>query len=307
MKRILFSTLVMALMLFFTTPRSGAGASSSASLSLSVTGSSANFSSYATAAITATAVDNGAPVAINPGDVTWMVVSSNITAAWWGNRSTGAMNGLAWGAPLSLKAVEAERTSVSGPAPTGDTARLTDIVGSRVVRVRASMNIGGTVHSQTIDVSFGKGPLSVFRNKPLGPMSWVKAGNACGAVDDPDALGPQDSTKSKGIPEGIPTHLGNLALKGSGYQNSTKLPTIDQLRNVAASNGSVGRGAAFAAGWPDDANGKGWFLYWTRGTDGFGRAMFMYLPSGGGPGGWLPVTTEDLVAVCVGRDPEDVF
>ena len=227
----------------------------------------------ATATITATATDaSGNNVTINNGDITWTVESSSITAAWWGNRSAGNMNGLTWGATaLSLNAAQGALTTVSGTAPTGASALLTDIVGSRTVVLKAAMTINGTPTEKTINVSFGAGPLSVFKSKPEGSMNWANAGNTCGIAGDPNT---------------------------PGYQASTKLPTQAQLQNIAGSGSGGKQGAAHAAGWPDDGNGSGWFYYWTGEAVGDGHyAWLVHLNDG--LDDWHSVTYAVPVAVCL--------
>lgn len=237
--RFLVFPLIFSLAL--TLPALAGGDSSPISLSISVFHNRTAFAHsdfFATAIITATATHNGVPMPINNGDIAWTVESSSITAPWWGNRSSGAMNGLAWGTvPLSLSAAQGEQASVRGTAPNSDSVALTDIIGLRTVVVKAAMTIKGAAYSQTATVTFGPGPLSVFAGKPQGNMNWAKAATACG---------------------GIP---GNP--KAARYQASTKLPTVRQLRNVAGSGNGGQYGAAHAAGWPEDSYGNSSFYYWT--------------------------------------------
>ena len=268
----------------------GAGATSNGlNLSASYNRSSFVDSGFsATATITATAQDSsGTAVAINPGDVTWTVVSSSITAAWWGNRSVGAMNGLCWGSTaISLAGYypypgDPQRMDMSGDIANGGggestkpdsaTAQLTDIVGSRSVTVKAVMTIGGQQKEGTAQVTFGPGPLSVFKGKPIGSMDWENAGSKCGSKGD---------------------------LNIPGYQPATKLPTIAQLQNVSGTNAGGRQGAAHAAGWPDDTYGNGWFVYWTGEAygDGIG-ARYVFLDDGGAA--WTYATGTDPVAVCL--------
>lgn len=225
--------------------------------------------------IAAALTKNGVAEAL-PGNLTWTVESSSISAAWWGNRLSGATNGLSWGqSAISLNGTDTQRTDMSGnggTAPTGATAYLTDIVGSRTVTVKASIVIDGTTVSQTAPVSFGAGPLSVFGTAPTASdrMNWADAGDHCGSA-------------------------GNL--NSAGYQASTKLPTQTQLQNVAGSGSGGKQGAAHAAGWPDDGYGFGWFNYWTGEADGGGGARVVLLYDGGF--GWAGATGDNPVAVCL--------
>jgi hypothetical protein len=231
-----------------------------------ITGNGGQF--WSTASITATATVNGSTVTINNGEVTWTVEDSSITAAWWGNRSPGAMNGLAWGqSAISLDGTQAERTDMSddgGTAPDGDTAYLTDIVGSRTVTVKASMVIDGETRSETATVSFGAGPLSVFGAAPTesDKMNWADAGSKCG----------------------VSGNLGTI-----GYQPSTKLPRQEQLQNVAGPWDSGQQGAAHAAGWPDT-------YYWTGAFSGSGA---WYVELYDGFCDWEYVDNDSFVAVCL--------
>jgi hypothetical protein len=251
-------TILTILCLALPLPALTNGDSSSGSLALSVSCNRASFvdSGFsATATITATATRNGSAVTIDPGDITWTVESSSITAPWWGNRSSEAMNGLTWGTtPLSLNTVQAEEASVSGTAPSGNSATLTDIVGLRTVVVKAAMTINSTAYRQTATVSFGPGPLSVFADKPKGSMNWADAATACGGTP--------------GNPSSV------------GYQASTKLPLVTLLQNVAGSGKGGQYGAAHAAGWPDDGTNDVWFCYWTGEADGGNDARVVCLDYG---------------------------
>ncbi|MDR2502837.1 MAG: inverse autotransporter beta domain-containing protein [Deltaproteobacteria bacterium] len=187
----------------------------------------------ATATLTATATLNSVPVAINPGDVTWTVLSSNVSGLSLWNRSPAAMNGLNWGGtPVNVTAAEPQRLDMSGnggTAPTGAVAELTDIVGSRTVTVQASMNIGGTTYTEQRVLNFGPGPLAGMPGvyiAPGGYINWQDAATACGGV-------------------------GNTAV--AGYQPATKLLSKEQLMSLvpdtgwAGGVGIVGHGLAYVA------------------------------------------------------------
>jgi hypothetical protein len=230
-----------------------------------------------TASITATATANGSTVTINPGEVTWTVENSSITAAWWGNRSTGATNGLAWGqSAIWLNGTEAERTDMSGNggvAPDGDTAYLTDIVGSRTVTVKASMVIDGKTVSETATVSFGDGPLSVFGAAPTASdrLTWAAASSKCGTVGNPNIV---------------------------DYQPSTNLPRQEHLRAVAGP-GEGGQGAAHAAGWPEDGHlpPDYQFRYWSG--EPMMSNMIYFIRLDNGDWDYAFVSEADSVAVCL--------
>ncbi|MCL1940005.1 MAG: hypothetical protein FWG04_05025 [Desulfovibrionaceae bacterium] len=235
-----------------------------------------DFGFYAKATITATARERGKPVTISPGDITWTVENSSITAPWWSNRNPGAMNGLRWGdSPISLTGSEAERMDMSGngaAAPKGVVAYLTDIVGSRTVTVKAAMTIAGERRETAVRVTFGPGPLSVFAGAPKGAYSWADAARACG-----------------GTP-GIP--------KQQKYQPATKLPTSEQLQHVAGPGEGGKQGAAHAAGWPEDRFGIGRFIYWTgvsHGSDDRAKAVAL----NDGDYRWTDVIVNVPLAVCL--------
>jgi hypothetical protein len=185
--------------------------------------------------------------------VTWRVIkaqnNSKATMTGWENRKTG----LTWGKEpepnLTYEQLAEERiasathnTSITNSFGQA-VMQLTDIVGERMVTVEAKATIGGKEYAVTQSVSFGKGPLSVFRDKPLEKAddtnSWTKAAGKCGSVNDTSV----------------------------GYHSETKLPTKAQLQAVSVS-GNGGQGAAAAVGWRND-NGNNSspstdrFRYWT--------------------------------------------
>lgn len=199
---------------------------------LTDSGGGGSFDSSQTITLTAELTDaNGTKITLNDGDVTWSVISSNVTSEAW-MRSAGAYNGLTWGqTPLSLTAAEKDTKTPAGDVPTGAEAYLTDIVGERTVTVTATVEYNGQSYTaEEKRVTFGDGPLSMFE-KPLSYMTWKEAAQECGSL-------PSDSS--------------------SGYHDETNLPRTEELRAVS---GGSGYGAAFAAGWPSDGNG--WFCYWT--------------------------------------------
>ena len=196
---------------------------------------------------------NGTKITLNDGDVTWTVESSTISPelkAW--NRSDRTLyNGLTWGTTAqSATPNEGEKTEKpDGTAPRGPEASLTDIVGQRTVEVKATVKYGEQTYTQTTTVSFGEGPLSVFQ-KPLSNMTWTEAARTCGG-----------SLPSDPSP---------------GYHSETNLPSKEELQAVSGG----GYGAAFAAKWPDDRSGFGWFDYWTGELIDSVSAQIVYLDDG---------------------------
>lgn len=86
-------------------------------------------------------------------------------------------------------------------------------MGERTVTVRAEININGYsfFSPQTKDVSSGKEPLSVSAGAPKGSMNWKDAVSACGGTGE---------------------------LSTDGYQRSTNLPSMEQLKTVAGGTGN---------------------------------------------------------------------
>ena len=97
-------------------------------------------------------------------------------------------------------------------------------MGERDVIVQTSVTLKktGETHTATARVVFGKGPLSVFAGAPLKVgTAWKEAVSRCGGKDNPDV---------------------------ETYQPGTRLPSREQLQAVSG----AGKGAAFAAGWPQN-------------------------------------------------------
>lgn len=237
-----------------------------ATFDLTTSGDTAFDKNKQTITLTAELTDaNGTKITLNDGDVTWSVISSKVTSKAW-MRSAGAYNGLTWGtAARASSPGEGVLISPQGTAPRGPEASLTDIVGQRTVEVKATVKYGEQTYTQTTTVSFGEGPLSVFAT-PLRNMTWTEAAQACGSL-------PSDSS--------------------SGYHDETKLPRREELQAVS---GGSGYGAAFAAKWPDDRDGSGWFCYWAGELVGSVGAKVVYLRNGGAGGG---IQVDDFpVAVC---------
>jgi hypothetical protein len=219
------------------------------------------------------------------GPVTWSV--ENVVgpvAVWWG-QPAGAKNGLSWGTTPDSSGYMPPSASwpdaVLGVWPAGPVAQLTDVVGSRTVKVKAETTIDGVLYSRTIDVTFGDGPLSVFTSFPVTTgLAWATLGGTvneaadfvlptntfpaaahCGGTVNNTAVTITGSPGSQTIT--YPTSPGSgwttQTLYGELYGVSTtsKLPNFDQIAvvsNRGISNFSLGKGAAQAAGWPMATN-----------------------------------------------------
>ena len=225
---------------------------------------------YQTITLTATLTIDGQEVQLGDGDVTWSVASSTVSCAAW-RRGASACNGLTWGQkPLSLTFDAAAENDMAAPAdnaPDGKTAYLTDIVGERTVKVRATVTYNGQPYTAETTVTFGKGPLAVFAT-PLRNMTWTDAVVACGGSYESDNY---------------------------EYQPATNLPSKEELLAVSAPSasnpGANARGAAFAAKWPNDGSGRDMVMYWTG-------KLAEKVDLGLGDDDVLDLFNEDPVAVC---------
>jgi hypothetical protein len=261
-----------------------------------------NFTSgklYATASLTARVVDpDGNP--INGATVTWSVLSarnnSPAVMSGWESKKTG----LTWGdAPesgkddytyvyerLQKERIDCATNDTSATDSSGvTTILLTDIVGERIVTVQAKVTIGGTDHTATQAISFGKGPLSVFL-APVGAFSpsltWEEAYNACNGAN---AYATRSVAPSAWKILGT-TYPANYVGGSTPGTDDGKMPTRAEYHAVSAidtypwgyTNPNVNaQGAAFAAGWP-----LVWPLsvYWTGEAYGAVYAYGVYLLDG---------------------------
>jgi hypothetical protein len=258
-----------------------------------------------TATVTATGYDDGSGVSQSlpvGATVLWSVKSvGNPSAAWW-LRGAAAKNGLTWGDKADGTGDWAS-DAVVGTPPTGVTAQLTDVVGSRSVTLEASVCLGGNGGESTgpacaanggawyageTTVSFGAGPLSVFTTNPNDGRgkAWATlygtsvsqggdftstgntfpaAGIAHGSVRN-DTVSTSGSLPSMKVTFGAGWTAGEI--KDGYYSTTANLPKVSQLLAVAKYNGLYNtgvprKGAAFAAGWPDSAFKEGYYGHWS--------------------------------------------
>jgi hypothetical protein len=212
--------------------------------------------------------------------VVWTVEDVvNPSAPWW-LRGPAAKNGLSWG-PTANGASMWSADAVEGTPPSGDTAQLTDIVGQRTVLVKVETELDGTPFSATANVTFGRGPLSVFSTAPSSGTAqfMTNTGIALGnwAVTSPSnsfpaaaACGGSVDNASVTITVIFPTVTVNYA-PGSGwetiylqpfnvnslYSTTSRLPSYPEIvavgRNVSTFYPTISKkGAAVAAGWADE-------------------------------------------------------
>jgi hypothetical protein len=223
---------------------------------------------------------------IKPDRVLWTILCVQNKASAW-NRESGALNGLAWRDSEVEGATDWQTTPViGGPSivtPTGS-VKLTDVVGERIVTLKAETTIKGVLFTETIDVSFGKGPLSVFAKPPSTEgLPWATA-NGIAIKDSNNDFTANSTTFPAATFCGGTVHVGSsdIIIGGSGPQSYTvdfsggiisghwrygdkypdsyysitsKLPTIGQLVAVSVFHkrnySNVKRkSAAIAAGWP---------------------------------------------------------
>ena len=242
-----------------------------ATFGLTTSGDTAFDKKKQTITLTAELTDaNGTKITLNDGDVKWSVISSKVTSKAWNRSDRTLYNGLTWGTAATASSPgEGDLTRPQGTAPRGPEAYLTDIVGEREVTVKASVEYNGQTYEAAETVTFGDGPLSVFAGPPsTRGNTWAEAAQKCGSL-------PSDSSP--------------------GYHDETNLPRREELQAVSGP-GYGGYGAAFAAKWPDDYNGFGWFYYWTGERYGFGSRGIVSLADGH-VGGYDP-TYFVPVAVC---------
>jgi hypothetical protein len=228
-------------------------------------------------------VDGQAP----PGDVIWTVERVvNSSEPWW-NRGPNERHGLAWGEGSNFS--NWTNDEVRGTAPTENVAKLTDVVGLRTVTLKATTNIGGISHSETVDVSFGPGPLSIFAGPPVFGKIWadkyktaLDPGNDFSSISNNfEAANYCGGSVNNQPPDLIITYPGEnvtfstndgsgWAAAGNSYYSAlnSKLPSFDQLRRIADfSSAARGRGAARAAGWSLSQ-------YWTSDISYYGSVFF---------------------------------
>ena len=206
--------------------------------------------------------------------VTWSVLDSLVKLpldkdpahpVW--RRAPNALNGLMWGRELPPELLRRSELNKGGREfdqnarrPTGDTAYLMDIVGSRVVTVQARTRYLGEQLTATTRITFGNGPLSVFTKGPSGFLPWAKTNPLQTATLFPAAeycKGSIPRDKFTGKPNEAWTDTGHT-LKGGifMYAEGSNLPTVRQLQAVSSAGEGGFAGAGQAAGWPDGG-------YWT--------------------------------------------
>jgi hypothetical protein len=262
------------------------------------------------------------------------------SAPWW-KRSATAKNGLTWGdsadgtrdwaadavveTPVTTAAVKI--TDVVGSRSVTLEAAVCIGGNNNETTESACTGNSGTWYTGEQEVTFGAGPLSVFATDPTlgkGNKAWAilygTSGNGNGDFTSSSNTFPaavaaggnvrHDSVSTSGTSPGMTAifqtpdwETGEIF--GGHYSTTAKLPKVSQLLAVArysSYESSVPRkGAAFAAGWPDDGYDSGWYVYWSGevffNDVGYFGAWFVYLD--GGTVGWDDVAYGYPVAVGV--------
>lgn len=123
----------------------------------------------ATASATATLALGG--TGVNNAEVTWELVSSETTTTndylvvVPGRKAANTYYGMSWGSTVSgtpenqLSGNTSSTTSAVGQA----SVQLTDVMGERKVRLKASVTHNSVLYTDEKDITFGQGPLSLFR------------------------------------------------------------------------------------------------------------------------------------------------
>jgi hypothetical protein len=200
------------------------------------------------------------------GTVSWTVLSSNITAAFW-KRPSGGFYGLTWG-PTADGDTAWTSNAIRGAAPTGPVAQLTDVVGNRTVVVQASTVVAGVTYTRNLTVTFGSGPLADFTGSLTPNKKWADATDTSYFVTWP----PQDNgapivcggsgwNDHSQVSGSLPPLFGygwtsfSIGPETFWFTASSKLPTPEQLiyvsrHDASSNNASIpSKGAASAAGW----------------------------------------------------------
>ena len=256
------------------------GCSEPGTLTLTVSGDYAeNFTAggWATARLTASAVDAEGKSLPIKGNITWKVKTADIhdkVVAW--NRDRHSVSGLHWfSAPSSPQ--------TGGDEDDGSTILLTDIVGSRTVTVVANLQIarppeeaykGALIITAETTFTFGNGPLSLFSTPPRQVASREEAERYC-------------ATFCPAAPQG-----------GETTENALPPATLLQL---VSNNRINGYGAALSAGWPGDFEQRHIYSYWARETDKDGKEGRVVNVQDG-LALWYDADTRGPLAVCVPKN-----
>ena len=228
------------------------------------------------ATLTLTATD-GKGDALTTGSVEWKItrIVSNtnqaVTTDFLYSLAGLSLGEDAWLLPAFALDRQPRASTVPAPVPVSkdisQPVTLSDTVGERVVEVSASITIDGSAQTFTGTVSFGEGPLSVFRLP-------ADAGGTVGRADWADKANLSEATLLPAANMcGANPHWTTFRTWTAGdYSSQTNLPTRAELRAVADISGN---GARLAAGWRS-------VYYWTgelRDFQGSHLAYSVYVES----------------------------
>ena len=232
---------------------------------------------WATARLTASAVDAEGKSLPVEGNIVWWVQTADIhdkVVAWNGDRHDGS--GLIWGeSPFSRQTGQDE-------FPRDATAFLTDTVGSRTVTVMAKLRIpmppedtrkGWRFIVAQTTFTFGDGPLSIFSAPPCQVASREEAERYCATIPP--------------------------AAQQDGRTTENTLPPATLLQLVS-NNRINGYGAALAAGWPGDFEERHIYSYWARETNQSGEGRVVNVKDGLAL--WYDAGVPGPLAVCVPKN-----
>ncbi|MDR1045085.1 MAG: hypothetical protein LBP33_08220 [Candidatus Adiutrix sp.] len=267
----------------------------------------------------------------NPSAAWWLRGATAKNGLTWGDKADGAGD---WAGDAVLGApptgAAAQLTDVVGSrSVTLEASVCLGGGGGESAEALCAAN-GGAWYAGETTVSFGAGPLSVFTTNPndgrgkawatfygtsagtgngvftSGSNTFPAAGIANGSVRN-DTV----STSGSKPPSPMTAAFGGAGwtageMTNGHYSTTANLPKVSRLLAVAKYNGRYNtgvprKGAAFAAGWPDDKN-SGWYCYWSgevvfRGEYGYFYARIVYLVNG--YDGWYYVGYGSPVAVGV--------
>jgi hypothetical protein len=201
------------------------------------------------------------------------------TGLTWGDKPEVSTTGKVSGGSLTYLELPYERitgganpsqynitnsTTVTGS--NGETTQqLTDIIGERVITVEARVTFGGTDYTASQTVSFGTGPLVVFK-APVGTSSgltWKEAYKACNGTEyngtDPSNWNQNDVVGGSGMMKRVEYQA------VSAYNVPSNWTVLNPNTNA--------QGAAVAAGWPDTG-------YWRGEAYGVSYAFLVNVPDG---------------------------
>jgi hypothetical protein len=202
------------------------------------------------------------------------------------------------------------------------------------VTVVASTVIDGVTYTDTKEIEFGPGPLSVFTGVPQQSARWASQNGNAGSgtnMTDASTTFPAAAVCGGTVYNHTPSEIEIL---GSGpytvdfkhvswgpgeywtderYSTTSRLPRLSQLSAVSKHNGTnyayaglssdYRKGAAMAAGWPDDQSGTNYYRYWS-GQVGFDTSNGSFFADGvnlssGSDWSYSLANTNPVVA-CVG-------